>query len=71
MTTFLCHTLTLPNGKVVGLLNENDAAAYLAVAVQTLRNWRSLGQGPPFVHVGRRIGYRLSDLEGWVEKHVT
>ncbi len=45
----LCHTLTLPGGKVVGLVNERDAAEFLTVAVQTLRNWRSRGEGPPFV----------------------
>ena len=71
MRTPQCQALTLPDGKVVGLLNEKDAAAYLAVAVQTLRNWRSLGKGPPFVYVGRRIGYRFADLERWVEKNTT
>ncbi len=65
----LIHMLTLPGGRTIGLLNERDAAAYLTVGVQTLRNWRSLGDGPPFVHVGRRVGYRLADLERWVEQN--
>lgn len=36
-----------------------------AVTVGTLRNWRSLKRGPPFVNVGRRVMYRISDLVAW------
>lgn len=40
-----------------------------AVTVGTLRNWRSLKRGPPFVHVGRRVMYRISDLVAWESIH--
>jgi hypothetical protein len=40
-----------------------------AVTVGTLRNWRSLKRGPPFVHVGRRVMYRVSDLIAWETVH--
>ena len=33
---------------------------------QTLSNWRSAGEGPPFVRVGRRIFYRRGDLHSWL-----
>jgi len=45
------------------LIDEKEAAAVLAVAMTTLRNWRALKQGPPFVKVGKRmVRYRRSDL---------
>lgn len=50
------------------LLDEKEAAACLAVAVTTLRNWRSLkGKGPPFVKVGARlVRYRRADLAAFI-----
>ncbi len=59
--------LTLGDGSSIGLLNEQQTAAYLEVAAHTLRNWRSRGEGPPYISIGRRIGYRLPDLERWLE----
>ncbi|MFP5374532.1 MAG: helix-turn-helix transcriptional regulator [Gammaproteobacteria bacterium] len=50
------------------LLDENEAAASLSVAVQTLRNWRWKGEGPRYVKVGARlVRYRRSDLVTFVE----
>lgn len=50
------------------LLDEKEAAACLAIAVTTLRNWRSLGgKGPPYVKVGTRlVRYRRSDLAAFI-----
>lgn len=52
------------------LLDEKEAAACLAIAVTTLRNWRSLdGKGPPFVKVGARlVRYRRSDLAAFISR---
>ena len=36
---------------------------------QTLNNWRSNGEGPPFVRVGRRVFYRRGDLRAWIQSH--
>ena len=50
------------------LLGENEAAATLSVAVQTLRNWRWKGEGPRYVKVGARlVRYRRCDLAAFVE----
>lgn len=50
------------------LLDENEAAASLSVAVQTLRNWRWKGEGPRYVKVGSRlVRYRRADLAAFVE----
>lgn len=48
------------------LLTEKHAAAYLAVAPDTLRTWRSRRTGPAFVRLGLRVRYRLADLDAWV-----
>ena len=37
------------------------------------KNWlekkRCTGGGPPFVRCGRKVGYRLSDLEAWLDEN--
>jgi hypothetical protein len=47
------------------------AAEYLGRQPQTLRKWRLNGGGPRYIRMGRgkaaRVGYRLSDLEAWLE----
>lgn len=50
------------------LLDENEAATTLSVAVQTLRNWRWKGEGPRYVKLGKRtVRYRRGDLDAFVE----
>lgn len=51
-------------------LNEQEAAKYLDVDKETLRRWRSEGTAPRFTRVGRRIQYRVSWLEDYLEAHV-
>ena len=47
-------------------LNEVQAAEFLGVAVQTLRNWRHLSKGPAYLKLSPgprgRIGYLFEDL---------
>lgn len=43
--------------------DEHTAAQMLMVQPQTLAAWRSRGQGPAFVRVGRAVRYLRSDLE--------
>jgi hypothetical protein len=35
------------------------------VAVRTFNNWRTNGGGPPFLKIGGRVLYRLSDVVAW------
>lgn len=51
----------------IQLLNQVQAAEVLAVSPRTLEGWRFKGGGPPFVRVGRRIQYRMRDLQAWIE----
>ena len=49
------------------------AAAYLGVARKTLSNWRALGEGPPYVRLGKsgaRIVYRVSDLDQYLAERL-
>lgn len=52
--------------------NEVQAAEYLGVAVQTLRNWRHLRKGPPYVKLSPgprgRIVYLVEDLQNYLEQ---
>jgi hypothetical protein len=49
------------------LLPDTIAAPRIGVQVQTLRNWRYLGIGPPYIRIGSRaIRYDKDDLEKYV-----
>jgi predicted site-specific integrase-resolvase len=48
------------------LLKESDAADLLDVSVRTLQAWRLRGAGPPYVNVGRKVRYRLRDINWWL-----
>jgi hypothetical protein len=51
-------------------LNEEQAANYLGLKNrQTLANWRHLRRGPAYCRVGRRIIYRLEDLDTYLNTH--
>jgi excisionase family DNA binding protein len=49
------------------LFTTHEAASYLRLDPLTLKDWRRLGAGPPYVKVGARlIRYRRQDLEEWL-----
>jgi predicted DNA-binding transcriptional regulator AlpA len=50
------------------ILSEEDLAKWLETSRPTLQRQRSQGNGPPFVQLSeRRIGYRKSAVERWLE----
>jgi excisionase family DNA binding protein len=50
------------------LLDETEAAELLGICAGTLSVWRSTGRYKlAFVKVGRRVKYRRSDIEAWLE----
>jgi excisionase family DNA binding protein len=51
------------------LLNEKEAARFLSMSYRTLQSWRSAGEGPSYLKLGRSIRYRRSDLLTWIEKN--
>ena len=50
------------------LLDEGPAADFIDVRPGTLSVWRSTGRYKlPFIKVGRRVKYRQTDLQEWLE----
>lgn len=50
------------------LLNEKQLAVWLGISLPSLQRQRSDGSGPPFVQLSeRRIGYRKSAVERWLD----
>lgn len=47
---------------------EGEAAAILRSNARTLARWRSNGVGPRFIRIGRRVAYRDSDLNDFLDR---
>jgi predicted DNA-binding transcriptional regulator AlpA len=55
---------------LVPLLTEKQVAKWLGLSLPSLQRMRSKGSGPPFVQLSqRRIGYKKSDVENWLQAH--
>ncbi|TVO60557.1 helix-turn-helix domain-containing protein [Denitromonas ohlonensis] len=53
------------------LISRDDAAAALGIRPQTLACWACNGRYDlPFVKIGRRVMYRLSDIEAFIEANL-
>lgn len=52
----------------LGLLEETEVAALLAMTIPSLRNQRARNQGPPFTRLGRRVFYPIRDLQAFLAK---
>lgn len=51
-------------------LLEHELAQRWRLSVRTLQRWRRAGTGPVFLRLGRRIAYRLSDVERFEAAHL-
>lgn len=49
------------------VVNEKQAAEFLAVSSAALRRWRAERRGPAFIRLERCIRYRLSDLDAYLD----
>jgi len=53
------------------LIDRAAAAQYLGVSPGTLGNWASTNfRRVPYIKIGRRVRYRLRDLEQFVEANL-
>ncbi|MCI2422758.1 helix-turn-helix domain-containing protein [Saccharopolyspora sp. K220] len=50
------------------LLSANEVAEYLGVPLRTLYHWRRLDEGPRAYRVGKRLRFRLADVDAWLEQ---
>ena len=53
---------------LVHLLSEYELADLLGVPISTVRRWRLVKQGPPFLKLARSVHkYRTEDVLRWLE----
>jgi predicted DNA-binding transcriptional regulator AlpA len=48
-------------------LTNKEAAEYLGCCVHALMAWRKAGNGPRAMRIGRKIFFRMSDLNAFIE----
>jgi predicted DNA-binding transcriptional regulator AlpA len=53
----------------LGLLSPEQVSQVTGIAVATLDTWRCRRIGPQFIKLGRKIWYRLLDLEAWIKQN--
>jgi predicted DNA-binding transcriptional regulator AlpA len=49
------------------LMNVEQAAQYLGLAVATLYTWRTRRVGPPAARIGNRLKYSRALLDQWID----
>jgi hypothetical protein len=52
--------------RIPGYTPEPETAEELRISVRTLRKWRQLGIGPPYIEVGRQIHYGDESRAAWL-----
>jgi hypothetical protein len=52
---------------IPGYTDERQTAEELGVGVRTLRKWRQLRIGPPYIEVGRQIHYGDESRAAWLK----
>ena len=54
------------------ILSNDEAAKHLGIAGSSLEKHRVFGTGPRFLKIGKRkVGYRLADLDEWLDTSPT
>lgn len=51
------------------LLTLEQFAELVNAPVNTVRFWRQTGYGPKSARIGRRVFYRRSEVEAWIDAH--
>lgn len=44
-----------------------ETAEYLGVRLETFRRWRKHGRGPKGYPMGRRVNFRFSEVDAWLD----
>jgi excisionase family DNA binding protein len=56
-----------PKSTATRFLTNGEAAAFLKLSPRTLEKLRVVGGGPRFRKFGRRVLYKLDDLDQWAD----
>lgn len=48
------------------LFDELALSYRTGISLRTLKRWRMVGEGPPFLKLGHLVRYRESDYEKWL-----
>ena len=51
-------------------VTEAELAERWRHSLRSLQRWRADGKAPPFTRLGRRVVYRLSDVESFEKAHI-
>lgn len=51
-------------------LTPQQVAQVYGFPVQTLANWRWLGEGPSYIKIGKKIFYRIEDMDRYLNDHL-
>jgi predicted site-specific integrase-resolvase len=49
-------------------LTPDQVAERYQVSPDSLKEWRYKGVGPKYLRIGKRVRYRVSDLERWEQE---
>ncbi|MBL4787449.1 MAG: helix-turn-helix domain-containing protein [Cohaesibacteraceae bacterium] len=52
------------------LMSCKITAEYLNLSVSTLAKMRLAGTSPKFVKMGRRVAFRIQDIDQWIESRL-
>ena len=48
------------------ILKPKQLSKHIKTPERTPERWRSTGEGPPFLRLGRMVAYREADVERWL-----
>jgi hypothetical protein len=51
-------------------MTEGELATRWRHSLRSLQRWRAKGYGPPYIQIGRRIVFRVSDVEAFEARRV-
>lgn len=57
-----------PRTLLVGWISRIDLALEFDLSVDTLRRWEAQRTGPPCIRAGRKVYYRRTAVEQWLEE---
>jgi excisionase family DNA binding protein len=58
--------LTIPSNGSPSLLSAEQVSELTGLSVETLAQWRSQRRGLPYLKIGRRVRYDLTDVQTYL-----